>query len=364
LNAKQPLKLDAPGSGGGKATPYHLCLPPDYRHQGRAYPVLFVLHHSNQKATVALEPWKDLAAQYGFILVAPTWGGGRYGYSAREHAVVLDTLRDLRRRFAVDSDRVFLFGYEEGGRMAYDVGLSHPDQFAGVVPMSAAPEFFSFRYWANAQYLPFYVVNGERSGKASQDNKILFKEWVGKNYPAVYVEYKGRPLDFFEGEPKFLMEWMNNKRRLQPLRQLGILHEEFKTMRQTDNRFYWLSTTAVLPGYLNQAGPAWNVKTPAATLRGEIRANNDIFIHTTGVGNVSIWLGPGMLNEAEIINEKQNDKAKNARPGEMKVKVKVNGGAENFRTFTPSADVLLENVFQTGDRQRLFWAKLDVQFKP
>ena len=47
--------------------------------------------------------------------------------------MVIDTLRDLRRRFQVDSDRVFLFGWEQGADAALDIGMSHPDQFAGVL---------------------------------------------------------------------------------------------------------------------------------------------------------------------------------------------------------------------------------------
>jgi len=31
----------------------------------------------------------------------------------------MDCLRDLRQRFAVDSDKVFLFGCGEGGKAAY-----------------------------------------------------------------------------------------------------------------------------------------------------------------------------------------------------------------------------------------------------
>jgi pimeloyl-ACP methyl ester carboxylesterase len=349
-------KLDAPGTG--KATPYHLRLPPDYRHVGRTYPVLIVLHHSGEKADDTLKRWAPLAAQHGFILAAPARPTAMYTYSAREHAAVLDTLRDLRRRFQVDSDRVFLFGFEEGGKMAYDVGLSHPDQFAGVIPMSAAPKYFSFRYWTNGQYLPFYVVNGERSGKTSDDNKIIFKEWVRCSFPAVYVEYKGRPLEFFEAEPKFLLDWMSGKKRALPLNLGGKF--EFKTMRSTDNAFYWLSTTAVLPAYINQAGPAFNTARSAATLRGEIRGNNTIYLHAGGVANVSIWLGPGMLNTTEVIT----DKKKGGQPDEMKVKVHVNNGRPAERSVVPSAEVLLETLNRTGDRQRLFWAKLDVILRP
>src|SRR5207253_9758494 len=110
------------------------------------------------------------AALHGYILVAPAWGGEfgqRYGYSPEEHAAVLDALWDLRRRFQVNSDRVFLLGAGDGADMAFDVGLAHPDLFAGVLPVSGSPHLFAQRYaqlGGNGQHLPFYVVSGTVAG--------------------------------------------------------------------------------------------------------------------------------------------------------------------------------------------------------
>jgi poly(3-hydroxybutyrate) depolymerase len=105
-----------------------------------------------------LEKRERHAAENGHIPAAPEWGNGigkGHGFSVEGHDAVLDTLRDLRRRSRVDSDRVFLLGTGEGGRMAFDVGLSHPDRFAGVMPMSAGPIVFARRHWRDGQYLPF-----------------------------------------------------------------------------------------------------------------------------------------------------------------------------------------------------------------
>ena len=346
LDEKQPFKIGTV-SAQGRSNQYYVQLPPDYHHVGRVHPVLLVLHHSTEKPQDSLKRWHDLAAQYGFILVAPSWGkGATYNYSDHEHAAVLDCLRNLRRRFAVDSDRVFLFGCEEGGKAAYDIGLSHPDLFAGVAPMSATPAFYPFRYWSNAMYLPFYVVNGERSGKSSAENKMIFKDWVRHNYPVLYVEYKGRALEWYEGERKFIMDWMSRKRRANPREQLGVDKEEFKTMRPGDTRFYWLGTSEVLPRCLNES-TNWNKAIQPATLRGQIYPNNSIVIRTHGVGDVVIWLGPGML-------------AYDEKGGPTKVKLDVNM-THSVRKVLPSAEILLEHVFQTGDRQRLYWVRIEVK---
>src|SRR5262249_52850119 len=151
LDTVNPIEQQAAGRDGPT---YIVQLPPEYRH-GRSYPVLVVLHEANEKPLTMLRRWTDVAAEHGYILIAPEWqaGVGAYSYSEREHASVLLALRDLRRKYNVDSDRVFLFGLGQGGTMAFDVGLSHPDLFAGVIPMSAHPELFAEKYFRNGQYL-------------------------------------------------------------------------------------------------------------------------------------------------------------------------------------------------------------------
>ena len=149
--------------GGTKGTKYQLKLPPDY-HPGRAYPVLIALHHSGESGQDMVKRWGDEAGQWGYILACPNWGAGPYSYSVAEHAVVLETLRDLRQHFHVDSDRVFLTGFGEGGNMVWDVGLSHPNLFAGVAPIAGQPRHQAKIYWTNVMEVPFYVVWGEYMG--------------------------------------------------------------------------------------------------------------------------------------------------------------------------------------------------------
>src|SRR5205823_3060378 len=121
--------------------------------------------------------------------------------------------------------------------------------FAGVLPVSGGPHLFAARYWRNAQYLPFYVVAGDRSGEDQKKVSAQFNNWVLRGYPALWVGYKGRGLEWFPGEVPSMFDWMRHQRRAFPLRQLGTdggggnFGNEFTTMRPEDNRFYWLSTS-------------------------------------------------------------------------------------------------------------------------
>src|SRR5262249_40628041 len=122
LGAGSPVQLQAPTQTGRKKIEYWLQLPPEYTHS-QPYPLVLPLADSKEKPRAMLDRRGPQAAENGYILAVPDWPmpmEERYSYSPAEHASVLDTLCDLRRRLHIDSDRVFLVGYGQGGNMAFD----------------------------------------------------------------------------------------------------------------------------------------------------------------------------------------------------------------------------------------------------
>jgi pimeloyl-ACP methyl ester carboxylesterase len=327
----------------GRAQPVNfvLRLPKEYQH-GRSYPVLLVLNAGTETAQNTLQRWLEPAQKHGYILVAVDWteGGKRqgYGYTAAEHALVLDTLRDLQRRFNVDSDRVFLAGLSEGGAMAYDVGLSHPDLFAGVVPICGLPRHFAMAYSSNGGLLPFYVVCGDLApADFPKTIRRQFESWVTRAHTALYIEYKGRGLEWYDGELPYIFQWLERKTRDNAIPDTG----DCCSMRPGDNRFYWLSGDSMDPRHYNDAAK-WSSRVTPGKLSGKIRANNQISVMSHGFRRISIWLGPGMID------------------WKGKVSVSINTGSRlKDRELTQSLETLLEDFYQRGDRQRLFFLRLD-----
>jgi pimeloyl-ACP methyl ester carboxylesterase len=351
------IKLQVPA--GRQRITYHLQLPPEYR-PTRSYPVLIVLHQGGEKAEDMLKRWETGAAENGYVLVAPEWekaANGKYNYTEDDHATVLTTLRDLWRRVQIDTDRVFLFGLGEGGTMAFDVGLAHPDLFAGVIPMGGELEKFSRACWRNAQYVPFYVVSGNKAGPAEDAVRNQFDNWILRNFPALWVDYKGRGVEWFAGEVPNVFDWMRPKHRAFPLQQLGydgnggIMGKEFCTMRHGDNRFYWVSTDAIGDRHINDPFEFKNRMQPATMTARVDPQNNEIYVRTSGLAQVTVWLSRSVRGAGTINFDKP-------------VTVRVNlAPAWNNRKITPSLAVLLEDLALRGDRQTLFVAKVAVNLK-
>jgi predicted esterase len=333
-----------------KGPDYVAQLPPEY-HPGRLYPVLFVLHDGGESPEGALPRWSRQAAKNGYFLVAPEWdrtGRLAYDYTAFEQAAVTEVLRDLFQHFQVDPDRVFVAGNGEGGNMAYDVGLSHPDLFAGIVSISGRPRYFARTYWHNAQELPFYVVDGESDGDLPKDNRSIFQHWIPKGYPAIYVQYKGRGHDWFDAEYPIIFDWMNRKKRAMAVPNLGAgsnggaFGDEYQTMRETDNRFYWVGLEHLFKQNLNDLRH-WSTRAGPATVQGHLGEANRITLNAHGFKTLTIWFRQGMINFE--------------RPVTVTLNLQVR--ASN-RRIAPSLETLLEDFFFRADRHRLYLAKLEL----
>jgi predicted esterase/tetratricopeptide (TPR) repeat protein len=307
-------------------------IKPDEKQPGEKKPA--------EKATALPMFRNGHAARYGYIVIAPEWTmehQKQYNYSAREHAAVLNTLRDACRRFSIDTDRVYLSGYSMGGDAVWDIGLAHPDLWAGVIPISAQADRYCNFYTDNAKCVPFYVVLGELDGAKLSKNALDLDRYLKHGYDATVIEYEGRGHDDFHEEILRIFDWMGRFRR-------NFFPREFtcSTMRDGDSFFWWVELEGMPPK--SQVDPEhWPppAGTRAAQVKSKIAANNiNVF---AGSAQVTVWLSPRMLDFKQ------------------RASIVVNGQAINAREpfLQPDLRTILEDVRTRGDRQHPFWLRMD-----
>ena len=341
-------ELSCAGVGPDKEFKYTVQLPPEYDPY-RRYPCILALHAEGAAPAQALDWWAGpysekmnsrtgQATRQGYIVLTPAWTREHqrsYEYSAREHAAILLPLRDALQRFAIDSDRIFLAGHSMGGDAAWDLGIAHPDLWAGVIPIAANADKFVNLYTENARYVPWYFVIGEKDGERDLGNNVQWDRYLGRaNYDVTITEYLGRGHDHFYDDIQRIFEWMK-------LHQRNFYPKEFKavTMRNTDD-FFWWTEVSDFPAQQNVSPFSWPPpkNTPPLTVESEILPNNGIRLKT-GARSGHVFLSPDMLDF------------------EKKIVFSVNG--KSTTVGTPSAEVLLEDVRTRGDRLHPFWIRVD-----
>ncbi|MCI0702552.1 MAG: hypothetical protein L0241_15825 [Planctomycetia bacterium] len=345
----------APAPGHAAGIDYLVKLPPEYHH-GRAYPVLIVLTHTGIDAEEVLAPLASHADKHGYILVMPEWTGqfakNGWEWKGEDHVYVTATLRHAVRKFTVDNDRVFMLGVGEGANMAMDVGMSHPDLFAGVIPMGPMPKWSIFMdYWKNAQKLPFYVVTGEQTGQAMIDLRRIYEKWMPQGFPALMALYKGRGVEWYGSETPVLFDWMGRKTRVNGTGVLQLGNGPrfaWMTMRETDNRFYWLEVNKIHDRNLAVNTHPGSPHVPAE-IQGDIRGSNKINVRSRGIKQFTVWLSRDMIDWTKPVH------------------VSINGAAApkyKPKVIDPNVDVLLEDYYERGDRRMLFLNKLEFSAIP
>tara|TARA_B100000519_G_scaffold200951_1_gene215304 strand:+ start:1424 stop:3802 length:2379 start_codon:yes stop_codon:yes gene_type:complete len=328
---------------------YVVQLPPDYDAY-RKYPTIVSLHGAGNSPEQQIDWWAgsynkqmDMrlgqASRHGYIVIAPEWTEDQYQasyqYSAQEHSRVLYALQESLHRFAIDTDRIFLSGHSVGGDAAWDIGLAHPDLWAGVLPVCATAGKYVTRYWKNAKHVSFYFVSGEMDGNRIAQNERDFNRYLNRSgFDTMIVEYKGRGHDHFQDDIHHMFSWMRFHRR-----EFSVPEYNVTTLRPWDNYFWWAEFTDFPPETVTLPLEWPPTTTRTMEIEASVSPNNRIRIKSAAA-RISVFLTPDLV-----------DFEKNVTLNVI--------GRERIVPVTASAEVMLEDVRLRGDRQHPFWARFD-----
>jgi phospholipase/carboxylesterase len=146
FNAR-PAMLETSSHG----TPHTLFAPMHYE-RGYAYPLIVWMHGPRDDET-QLKRIMPLVSMRNYVAVAPRGtgvlagnrdGGTGYTWCEDDEGVILaeqrvaHCIRQASQRYHIHPHRVFLAGYDRGGTMAFRVGFSRPDLFAGILSIGGS----------------------------------------------------------------------------------------------------------------------------------------------------------------------------------------------------------------------------------
>jgi enterochelin esterase-like enzyme len=122
----------------GSVQPYAVRLPAGFTRE-RKYPLVIQLHGTNFKEVLsgARLNYRGMGGPQWIqpdlpLIYVHCFGGPTTFYIGMGEEDILAVIEEMKRRFPVDADRIYIMGHSMGGAGAYRVGLHNPDLFGGI----------------------------------------------------------------------------------------------------------------------------------------------------------------------------------------------------------------------------------------
>lgn len=324
--------------------PYSVYIPENFD-ESRSYPLVVFLHGawSNHRlgirrlfgvgnsqgydfikpGNVAFENDVEATRYYppfrpvDYIAAAPL-ARGTAGYQGVPEQDVYDMIDDLKTRFRIDEDRVYLTGLSMGGGGTLWLGLTRPDVWAAIAPVCPAPPDGTPELAGNAGNLPVHLFIGDKDFlyQTATDWKLKFENSALR---LDYVEYPGVGHNSWEWAYKdgFIFDWFSQFKRDPFPGKVSFTTKWFRY-----NKAYWVTVDDMVPGQ-------------AATIEAGFTGPNAVTVAVTGVNAFTLSLE----GHPQFTNGKKVSVTLNGKPFTVKsagaVSFMLTDGKWENRRFTP-----------------------------
>ncbi|MFC3880791.1 prolyl oligopeptidase family serine peptidase [Algoriphagus namhaensis] len=243
--------------------PYALYIPKDYDEKN-AYPLMVMLHGAGSNHRLALRrvfgksnaegetdveasryfpEWEDV----NYIVVAP-YARGTAGYQGVAEHDVMQILEDVKKRFTIDENRIYLTGLSMGGGGTVWMGLTRPDIWAAIAPVCPAPPMEAMELLGNSFNYPVHFFQGGADPVVpAEGTKRLVSGMQAEGTDVSYVEYPGVLHDSWVNAyaDGFIFDWFDSYTR-----NPNPMKVKFATKQLKYDKAYWVQFTEIAPGKL------------------------------------------------------------------------------------------------------------------
>ena len=243
--------------------PYALYLPRAYD-PARKYPLVVSLHGAGSNHRLNLRrvfgrgnaaAESDIEASRYFpplrdvdFIVASPFARGTMGYQGIAEKDVYDVLADVKRRFSIDDDRVYLTGLSMGGGGTLWLGLTRPDIWAAIAPVCPGGPKGIEELAPNALHLPVHLFHGDQDQAVPVAvSRAWHKLFLDLNVRAEYLEYPGVRHNSWDFAYKngAIFDWFAKFRRVRMPDRVRFVSRAYKY-----NTAYWVRFDGLTPGVL------------------------------------------------------------------------------------------------------------------
>lgn len=170
--------------------------PEDYNPE-KKYPLFIGLHGYGGSADNFLRAVKDYINKKGYILAIPygtevqgltsfSWGSIN---KCKEK--IMKDIKEIESKYSIDTTRIILLGYSQGGSRAASLGITNPDVFKGIIAIAS-----SFDKKGLKKYIPnlkekeigYYIIIGGKEREERLESNKKAKQLLEKNGVKVHLK--------------------------------------------------------------------------------------------------------------------------------------------------------------------------------
>lgn len=340
------------------STDYFLYIPKKYSHDN-AMPLVLVGHGGNssmsrdyaRRATLAgIQYWLPEVEKQGLILAAPL---SERGWGPIGNSILLTLISQLQRKLNIDPDRIYVTGHSMGGHLSWRSGISMPDRWGAIAPMSGGYDYVENKQVFNLSNVPGYATYGKREPYGINKFNNTIKNWMKEHrYDWVLMEKVGGHEIFRDEIPKVTQFFLDHPRNLyRPVvyaRMAGNMRFE-KTWEIPNwpkkhtwqehrpiphNMVHWLE---LIP--LPEDTPK---EQRVQTIQAKNLGDNSLEVVAENAKKIRLYFHPKMVDFA--------------RP----IKVSINGKQILDKVIEPNLITMLDLVRRYDDRGRIFYASVEL----
>ncbi len=282
-----------------EGTPYMVHVPLDYRGD-QPFPLLIYLSGGAGQAFDAALSAQDVIEHSGFLAVYPNAGGAMW-WEEKPTAMVHDLILESIRTYNVDTNRVYLAGFSNGGSAALYYGTLWPDRWAAIASLmgagvnSPSGEVLPLK---NVLNVPLLFLHGDQDTLIPSSASMTTYDELRALHPRVPPELhilKGRGHEITLSEDDGLtMPFLERFTRNPFPRTIAM-----KITSLTYSRRYWVEVLEKNGG--------------TAEVEGRILPDNTVEIKTKNVRKLRLLLRPELFETPAAVRLRVNGKDQASR---------------------------------------------------
>jgi len=196
-------------------------IPPDYD-SSQKYPLFIVLHGYGSSPSDFTRELPIFLTEKGFIFLIP-YGTEVHGLTSfswgdvdKCEEKILKDIEEVKSKYSIDTTRIILLGYSQGGSRTFSLGVRNPEVFKAIITVAGTFNEEEVKDYLNKlkgkDFRLYMMIGGKDRKERIKSNEMakrLLKQYGAKVHLEIYPEvghaFPGDPLKEVGKALKFIM---------------------------------------------------------------------------------------------------------------------------------------------------------------